>query len=116
MAKRRANTRRHAVIPSESASEGSLSVFGGLGDGRVAGGAGSLPFEGLQDRAQRVNQFLARDVALAELDPQAEGLVIGLKIKDEWLRPGSRALLVARSEEHTSELQSRQYLVCRLLL
>src|SRR5947209_15429540 len=28
--------------------------------------------------------------------------------------PGSRAL--ARSEEHTSELQSRQYLVCRLLL
>src|SRR3712207_8285814 len=26
------------------------------------------------------------------------------------------ALLVIRSEEHTSELQSRQYLVCRLLL
>src|SRR3712207_8264494 len=25
-------------------------------------------------------------------------------------------LLLARSEEHTSELQSRQYLVCRLLL
>src|SRR3712207_8971976 len=25
-------------------------------------------------------------------------------------------LLVVRSEEHTSELQSRQYLVCRLLL
>src|SRR3712207_8761664 len=28
---------------------------------------------------------------------------------------GMRALLI-RSEEHTSELQSRQYLVCRLLL
>src|SRR3712207_7211083 len=26
------------------------------------------------------------------------------------------AVLVLRSEEHTSELQSRQYLVCRLLL
>src|SRR5258707_6282400 len=26
------------------------------------------------------------------------------------------ALLMTRSEEHTSELQSRQYLVCRLLL
>src|SRR5947209_17181975 len=26
------------------------------------------------------------------------------------------AVLVPRSEEHTSELQSRQYLVCRLLL
>src|SRR3712207_7856597 len=25
-------------------------------------------------------------------------------------------LIIARSEEHTSELQSRQYLVCRLLL
>src|SRR3712207_7950806 len=29
---------------------------------------------------------------------------------------GSRACHVGRSEEHTSELQSRQYLVCRLLL
>src|SRR3712207_7592916 len=28
----------------------------------------------------------------------------------------ARARRVARSEEHTSELQSRQYLVCRLLL
>src|SRR3712207_8906054 len=27
-----------------------------------------------------------------------------------------RALVALRSEEHTSELQSRQYLVCRLLL
>src|SRR3712207_7150419 len=27
-----------------------------------------------------------------------------------------RDLLLPRSEEHTSELQSRQYLVCRLLL
>src|SRR5215203_5574870 len=35
-------------------------------------------------------------------------------------RPGARARRsggrAARSEEHTSELQSRQYLVCRLLL
>src|SRR3712207_7687817 len=28
----------------------------------------------------------------------------------------SRAYYAVRSEEHTSELQSRQYLVCRLLL
>src|SRR3712207_7812842 len=27
-----------------------------------------------------------------------------------------RPLILSRSEEHTSELQSRQYLVCRLLL
>src|SRR3712207_5894522 len=30
--------------------------------------------------------------------------------------PGAEITLVSRSEEHTSELQSRQYLVCRLLL
>src|SRR3712207_7541397 len=30
--------------------------------------------------------------------------------------PGSPPLERGRSEEHTSELQSRQYLVCRLLL
>src|SRR3712207_7634276 len=30
--------------------------------------------------------------------------------------PHSRILALSRSEEHTSELQSRQYLVCRLLL
>src|SRR5947209_9942423 len=30
--------------------------------------------------------------------------------------PPSRSAIRSRSEEHTSELQSRQYLVCRLLL
>src|SRR3712207_8490286 len=30
--------------------------------------------------------------------------------------PGFEAYNLGRSEEHTSELQSRQYLVCRLLL
>src|SRR5438445_842774 len=32
------------------------------------------------------------------------------------VRPGIDARYWQRSEEHTSELQSRQYLVCRLLL
>src|SRR3712207_7511417 len=31
-------------------------------------------------------------------------------------KPGGRRRDTPRSEEHTSELQSRQYLVCRLLL
>src|SRR3712207_7898413 len=40
---------------------------------------------------------------------------------DLWVRglvfsPGGEVLAAGRSEEHTSELQSRQYLVCRLLL
>src|SRR3712207_7835761 len=35
----------------------------------------------------------------------------------EVLKPGSsKSMGTPRSEEHTSELQSRQYLVCRLLL
>src|SRR3712207_7655546 len=34
-----------------------------------------------------------------------------------WIRQAiTRAIADQRSEEHTSELQSRQYLVCRLLL
>src|SRR3712207_7435963 len=33
-----------------------------------------------------------------------------------WAPPSSVRALPVRSEEHTSELQSRQYLVCRLLL
>src|SRR3712207_7326831 len=49
---------------------------------------------------------------------QAVGL--GLERRDRALaRPGLVAPFrgtVVRSEEHTSELQSRQYLVCRLLL
>src|SRR3712207_7344299 len=32
------------------------------------------------------------------------------------VEPAGRGLARPRSEEHTSELQSRQYLVCRLLL
>src|SRR3712207_7427623 len=40
-------------------------------------------------------------------------LVAGDRVFDE---DGKPCTVTARSEEHTSELQSRQYLVCRLLL
>src|SRR3712207_8658970 len=43
----------------------------------------------------------------------ATELAARLRIKSSGVRQHPRAL---RSEEHTSELQSRQYLVCRLLL
>src|SRR3712207_8296434 len=48
--------------------------------------------------------------------PGAAGAVRGLRRLAA--RPAERggAGRAARSEEHTSELQSRQYLVCRLLL
>src|SRR3712207_7550070 len=50
-------------------------------------------------------------IALARLRPDAR--LIGLDLAPQMLREARRRL---RSEEHTSELQSRQYLVCRLLL
>src|SRR3712207_8772598 len=37
-------------------------------------------------------------------------------LEDAGITRGMKVLDVGRSEEHTSELQSRQYLVCRLLL
>src|SRR3712207_8195552 len=40
------------------------------------------------------------------VEPQLECSVVGLTMPESF----------RRSEEHTSELQSRQYLVCRLLL
>src|SRR5258707_3624634 len=41
----------------------------------------------------------------------------GCAVKDELIgRRGHQHVFNCRSEEHTSELQSRQYLVCRLLL
>src|SRR5207244_7990554 len=37
-------------------------------------------------------------------------------VRSRWMSPGSIAQLARRSEEHTSELQSPDHLVCRLLL
>src|SRR3712207_7043851 len=66
---------------------------------------------------------LFRSDVQGEGDVTAEGvagLLDGLGDEVEGVavarQRGGEAALVARSEEHTSELQSRQYLVCRLLL
>src|SRR5690349_23417407 len=58
---------------------------------------------------------VGRELALALHDVQIEaGLVVGVGGEDLPRARGDRG--VARSEEHTSELQSRRDLVCRLLL
>src|SRR3712207_8432537 len=54
---------------------------------------------------------LGREGRVAVEDDGDRGVVV-----DVGVRPLARGLHGARSEEHTSELQSRQYLVCRLLL
>src|SRR5258707_3608074 len=66
---------------------------------RLAGG---------RDRGPR---RLAREVELPDV---VEELVSVLAPEQQHAVP--RAVVGGRSEEHTSELQSRQYLVCRLLL
>src|SRR3712207_7906165 len=53
------------------------------------------------------------DVRAADTRDGAPGRASVLLTSDE---PSQRARCRGRSEEHTSELQSRQYLVCRLLL
>src|SRR5687767_15253553 len=61
-----------------------------------------------------------RDGVAAPLEDLANDLAVGrIVVGDEHaqlLGRGAAARIVLRSEEHTSELQSLAYLVCRLLL
>src|SRR5439155_13447408 len=59
-----------------------------------------------------------RDLAVGELAPRRlvhDGIRLGAELAGRHL-PFERRALDHRSEEHTSELQSRGHLVCRLLL
>src|SRR3712207_7707375 len=69
---------------------------------RSAGGGGAL---GPRDRGGLTHQLSDRHQPRRQRPRQAQG-----RVADR------RGDLRRRSEEHTSELQSRQYLVCRLLL
>src|ERR1035437_10886499 len=68
-------------------------------------------------------RILAVSAHPADFCSRAGGTLIkhvaaGSKVKVIWLTQGEsdESAFLIRSEEHTSELQSRQYLVCRLLL
>src|SRR3712207_7329905 len=67
-----------------------------------------------------VLDFLLEDgrLAIEAITGASAGSMNAVVLFEGWLeggRDGAREQL-RRSEEHTSELQSRQYLVCRLLL
>src|SRR3712207_7063917 len=67
----------------------------------------------------RTREFIMKDSYTFDRD--AEGLDRSYNLHVEaydriFDRSGLEWYRVERSEEHTSELQSRQYLVCRLLL
>src|SRR3712207_8895613 len=62
----------------------------------------------------RVDSLAAPD---RHLEPVAPGRLVAQQQRARLGPPaGQEQVEPARSEEHTSELQSRQYLVCRLLL
>src|SRR3712207_7818889 len=61
--------------------------------------------------ATALGYFIVEDAAYVLLDI---GLIWTIYTSGEMALMPQRVVL--RSEEHTSELQSRQYLVCRLLL
>src|SRR3712207_8473641 len=67
-------------------------------------------------RSQRRRQPAAPAPRHVALPPHAGDLMAtnGRQARDHVA--GIDVLVAGRSEEHTSELQSRQYLVCRLLL
>src|SRR2546430_3978010 len=68
----------------------------------------------LEGRFLKVNPAL---VTMLGYDSEAQVLALELD-RDVYVEPGARARVIeqARSEEHTSELQSQSNLVCRLLL
>src|SRR3712207_8332767 len=67
-------------------------------------------------RVAEVRGELRRDLRTRLDQISAEGLVPRLEHRVVLVELVQRDGAVVRSEEHTSELQSRQYLVCRLLL
>src|SRR3712207_8360072 len=87
---------------------------------RVAAGDGRLDADELEERLERA--YAARTVGDLEAltrDLPEPGGARGERESvwsSEHVREKLAGFIVVRSEEHTSELQSRQYLVCRLLL
>src|SRR3712207_7036668 len=49
-------------------------------------------------------------------EPDGSAKFIATAFRNDFIKEEVDNLINVRSEEHTSELQSRQYLVCRLLL
>src|SRR3712207_8043444 len=76
----------------------------------------TLPHQEYERRAERDGEGAADQERQVEGDGGEERARQHPKEGSEVVRLLAAQVDPARSEEHTSELQSRQYLVCRLLL
>src|SRR3712207_2268599 len=74
----------------------------------------------LSDKFENMGAQLVREVASKQNDLAGDGTTTATVLAQAIVKEGAKAVAAGmnpmRSEEHTSELQSRQYLVCRLLL
>src|SRR3712207_8719715 len=78
-----------------------------------------FPYTTLFRSSTVVGNNTRRAIPLVSATLTIVGSVIAYKLTESLSTSQSCGIVlgwVARSEEHTSELQSRQYLVCRLLL
>src|SRR3712207_7718401 len=73
----------------------------------------SLPHFCGEELGDRTGELFRADLQVGQATGSTGGDHRGQLV---YLSPGEVAQSSHRSEEHTSELQSRQYLVCRLLL
>src|SRR3712207_7952333 len=72
-------------------------------------------FRSLALREQGADRIVVTDILDQKLE-MASDLGANLVLRGDANDAVEKARTFLRSEEHTSELQSRQYLVCRLLL
>src|SRR3712207_8617454 len=70
----------------------------------------------LHDALPIFDLVAVKDLASPEVNAHLLKYDSTLGALDEEVKVVDDSISVGRSEEHTSELQSRQYLVCRLLL
>src|SRR3712207_8966106 len=70
----------------------------------------------LEDAFENMGAQLVKEVATKTNDVAGDGTTTATLLAQAIIREGLKNVTAGanRSEEHTSELQSRQYLVCRL--
>ena len=99
-----------AVPGIVSASGDGVTFYGALKP-RIQVQDSNLTFK---DGASRIGWKSSKDMGNGNT---VSGKVeLGLDMSDGHINTGNTSRVTTRSEEHTSELQSQAYLVCRLLL